>query len=223
MTKLEQFCREFSRRCRTSNVHERRIGGAPGRFATPRRAPFMLALALVSAVACSGENTADGGGDSGGDGDDDFAPYVDVTVDVTGAVTTTGTYETRRYEYTVKTSCADVANLGSGGGGYGPEGGWQLPWPYFDKLSDGRPFSVQLEIDDGDFTGPGTYPGEDLRFGYVDFDGQFKGVQYEIDDLQTTTSLEFDAGMNGVWTFTDLVADDDSGTISGSIAWTCSD
>jgi hypothetical protein len=176
--------------------------------------------------ATSSGSAGSSGGNSGAStgGGDALSPYIDGTVSVTGAVSSMGTFQTSRYEYSAMTSCADIVAMGSGGGGYGPEGSWQVPKPYFGEYADGRPFSLYVEIDDRDFAGAGSCPLDLLRFGEIDFDGDFEGLRFEQDDLISTSVVTIDAGMNGSWTFTNLVADDGSGaTVSGSVTWTCRD
>ena len=168
---------------------------------------------------------ASGGGDEvGGDGGGDLTPVIDVDVSVSGAVQFTGTFTTRRYEYTAKESCAAIVAEGSGGGGYGPAGSWQVPKPYFGTAVDGSDLAVYVEIDDRDYEGAGTYEMDVLRFGQIDFDGEFQGVEYSQEDGQSTSVVTIDGTMAGDWTFTELLADDGSGnTVSGRVSWRCRD
>ena len=191
-----------------------------------RLAVFAAVAVLLSATAACGSADAavDGGsGDSGDTGMTVGNLHIEVTVDVTGAVTMKGTSSAPM----PTNNGVDFQSCDQYGGG--------------EKNSEGRTYSVlpQMLIDsiDGktvfvgamikDYKGAGTYEKSTLTDSGSPPGISFGGDLY-FTQSNTTSTVTTDGKGNGKWVFTDLSTQNADGTkggggpaVSGNVSWTC--
>jgi hypothetical protein len=138
------------------------------------------------------------------------------TIEITGEDKVSGGF--RNEFYTAQKNCADVVALGSGGSGYGPDGSFSVPGPYFGDPVGGVQYDHSLEIRESKYTRAGTYT-LDVISGQIVIGGQANGNRYSKDN-GGTGSLELNSDGSGVFTFSDMETADGE-VISGTITWTC--
>lgn len=142
------------------------------------------------------------------------------TVTVTGSVTLTGAEtvsgEFSNSTWTAQSSCESAAQYGSGGSGFGPNGSYMIPGPYFEEpLSDGTAYDTSLELQD--YSGPGEYAAVSYS---ITVGGIADGVRYNVDQAESAIAT-VSADGSGNLVFENAPNDTGDASVSGSIAWVC--